>query len=773
MPGFPAALCAPARLPAVRTLSFALASWFGTAATASPATIAGVVRDPERRPVARATVLVESGALVRSGTTGDEGRFVFDSLPAGRYRVWVARDGFRAVPRAVLVGADETADVDLLLQVSAVSETVVVSASQIEAPLSIAPASVTVVSGADLAAHQVDSLADALRTVPGIALARSGTRGAVTSVFPRGGESDYTLVLLDGVRVNGFGGTFDFANLAAANVERIEVVRGPQSALYGADAIGGVVQIITRRGGAPRVSGVAEGGSDDTTRLAASASGSTSRWLWGAGMERFGSDGGNGDIAPSGERIGNDDFARLDGSASLGYATATWQARTSIHAGRSERGFPGPFGSDPNGTYSGIDLVSRGRNTWRGTTVAADGSPAARLRLRGAVSRADLDSRFRSPFGSSFTETARTAGRVQADVVLAAGTSVSAGVEATGERARNTYVTGEAFQPVPITRRVVGSFAELRAEATNRLLVTAGVRVEHIRRDRLEGDPSPFGGRPRFSDDTVVSANPKVAASWFLRPPAPEAPGLAAGHRAFSSGWTRVRASAGTGIRPPDAFEIAFTDNPSLKPERSRSVDAGVEHAVWGGAAIVEATLFSNRYDDLIVAVGRDFTDASRYRTDNISNARSSGLELAVSARLGGAIDLRGSYTRLDTKVLAVDGRSGAAPPPFTVGDPLLRRPRHQGSVHAIVRLPRGTAFGRLSGRGRMLDVDPSFGAFGGTVPGPGYAVVDAGVSFALRPGIELLARATNLFDRQHEEVAGYPALGRSVMAGVRVARGR
>ena len=137
----------------------------------------------------------------------------------------------------------------LTLAVRAVSETLTVTASHVDAPLSAAPDSVTVITRDELMARQTTTLGDALRLVPGFAVARNGGPGTVTSAFPRGGESDYTLVLVDGVRANAFGGGLDLSQVPIADAERIEVVRGPQSALHGSDAIGGVVQIITAKGG--------------------------------------------------------------------------------------------------------------------------------------------------------------------------------------------------------------------------------------------------------------------------------------------------------------------------------------------------------------------------------------------------------------------------------------------------------------------------------------------------------------------------------------------
>ena len=210
---------------------------------ASGASVTGRVVDPESRAVAGAQILVMCDQRVATTAITDaEGRFQTGDAQ-GRCELRVALQGFAAKPAPVDLPADTTS-VDagtLNLEVSAVSESVVVSAAQVDIPLSQASGSVTVITGADLRARQLTTIADALREVPGMAVVRSGTLGAVTSVFPRGGESDYTLVLIDDVPANAFGGGFDFSHLSANDIERIEIVRGPQSALFGSNAIGAVV----------------------------------------------------------------------------------------------------------------------------------------------------------------------------------------------------------------------------------------------------------------------------------------------------------------------------------------------------------------------------------------------------------------------------------------------------------------------------------------------------------------------------------------------------
>jgi outer membrane cobalamin receptor len=708
-------------------------------------------------------LLVADRAPLRKTTTDDSGRFALIAPDSGRYEVRVALDGFRADAIRATATAEPHDLGTVTLTISAVSESVVVSAAQTEIPLSHASASVTLIDAEELKQRQLHSVADALRSVPGMAVTSAGGHGAVTSVFPRGGESNYTLVFIDGVQVNEFGGQFDFAHLSTDSIERIEVVRGPQSALFGSNAIGGVVRIVTRRGGPLRGSASLEGGSFGTSRATASGSGSRGSWEWGGSAERLASDGMNGRRTAGGEPIVNDDYARHSASATAGWRGDDRAAlRADLRFAEDERGFPGPYGSDPIGEFPGIDSVSRGRSDRWHAALSGTLPSGERVTTHAQVGYNRVEGHFNSPFGPSASASRRVTVRAQSDMALATGLDASAGIDFLAERADSTFITGESFQAIPVERRVTGYFAEARWNSRQRLFVTAGVRLDDIHRAALEGNPSTFSPRPAMPAESIISTNPKISAAWFVRP---------------QPGWhTRIRAAAGTGIRPPDGFELAFTDNPSLQPERSTSVEAGIEQALASGRLLLEATAFANEYDDLIVAVG-SFRQSSRYRTDNISNARARGLELAASSRArlsaGRPLDLdaRIAYTFLDTEVRAVD-RGNDAPPPFTVGDALIRRPRHQVAIDLALNTGRAGVFVHGGARGRVLDIEPTLGTFGGLFQASGYSVWNAGASWRVLRNLEVFGRVDNILDRQYEEVLGFPALGRAAIAGLRVAAG-
>jgi outer membrane receptor protein involved in Fe transport len=171
--------------------------------------------------------------------------------------------------------------------------------------------------------------------------------------------------------------------------------------------------------------------------------------------------------------------------------------------------------------------------------------------------------------------------------------------------------------------------------------------------------------------------------------------------------------------------------------------------------------------------VGRSLAGASQYRSDNLSNSRARGIELSAGARLPNGFALRGGYTYLETEILAADGVTGTGLEPFVTGDRLPRRPRHRTFLDLSYAHARASAFVVLEARDATLDIEPSFGLFGGLFENPGYTTASSGGSWNLARRVSLFGRITNLFDRQYEEIFGFPAPGRRVTGGVRVTAGR
>jgi outer membrane cobalamin receptor len=705
-------------------------------------------------------VIIGLPATTLALETDASGAFRADRLPAGRYEVLVTRVGFSADPMIVDLASDADREVAIQLRLSAVTESIVVSATQVDLPLSRVSGAATVISREDIESRQIDSVAGALRLVPGLSVTQTGGRGGIVSLFQRGGESDFTLVLVDGVKVNAFGGGFDFSEIAGPDSARIVFGRGPQSAACGGAASAGAAHIATRLHGRPAAEAVVEAGGLGTTRLSAAANGTVGRWSLAGSAQRVHSKGFTGEAPASNETVSNDDAEYLSAGGSMAWrADGGAEVRASVRTTWSDRGFPGPFGSNPIGAFPGVDRVSRGesRSVQTGARLAAPFSGVGQGgRALVQFGYLDTASDYASPYGKSESGSRRWTLRAQADLAPTSTSGLSAGVEVQRERATSTYITGTGFNEIPVERLVSGLFVEGRWQPSARLAATGGVRADWIRRERLEANADPYSPRPAFDVETVVAVNPRVSVGYTVRDA-----GGRGGRRWPPLTATRVRASAGTGIRPPDAFEIAFTDNPALKPERTRSVEGGLEQGLAGDAVRIDVTAFWNDYDDLIVAVGRGFTDASRYRTDNIANARARGVELGVAARAAFGMEVRAAYTWLASEVRAVDGGSGLAPSPFSVGDWLIRRPRHQGFVDVVLRRARFTANAQVGMRGRVLDIEPNWGAWGGLFNNPGYAVASAGVAVRVARSLHLVARVSNLFNRSYEEAFGFPSPGR------------
>jgi outer membrane cobalamin receptor len=747
------------RLP-VRLLSLLAFVLFVTVASAAADTLQGRVLDPSGRPIAAAEVVLLRGQTVVATTVSSaDGRYGPIALAPGRYDITVVAPGMRLIATTVTIAAGVPATRDLPLSLAAMQESVLVSAAQVDTTASRSASSTSVVTRADLDRLQVSSLPDALRLVPGFNTAPSGTMGAQTSIFPRGGESDYTLVLVDGVPQNAFGGAFDAAHLATANADRIEVVRGPQSALYGSGAIGGIVHVISASGGSPRATATLEGGGYGLRASTVQGTASQGAWSFGGGFDWLDTAGDTRTFDSVGGAVSNDDYSRVSAAGSVAWSDSpARRIRLDLRGGQNERGYPGPYGSDPEGLYAGLDTVSRGTNTHGSVGVDALLRSGAALDHRLQMTWSRADATFLSPWGESEDESGRLTGRYQLDAMVGT-TGLSAGAEALRERALNTYITDDTFSPVPVRRSNLGLFVEARPELHDRVFTTLGVRTERIDRTELPGD----GSRPAFDSSVVWSTNPKVAVSWLARSPAPGA--------TSAVGDTRVRASAGTGIKAPTAFDIAFTDNPDLRPERSRSFDVGIEQHAWQSRVTLDATWFHNSYDDLIVTVSQPLSSASRYKTDNIANARSAGLEFGAALRLSSALSTRINWTWLDTEVLGVDSLPDEGFGVYQPGDELIRRPRHVASMDVGWTTPRWSASGLVHYRGQMRDLEPNWAS--SVYPNSGRATVSVGASVRLASSLEVYGRLTNALDDLYEDVLGFPAMGRSAAIGLRVAAGR
>jgi outer membrane receptor protein involved in Fe transport len=718
------------------------------------AAIEGTVFDPSGRPVARARVsLFFSLAPIEERLTDTQGQYKFTALASGNYELAATVPGFSKLSARVELKAGETRKEDLHLELSAVQQEVVVSASLGGALAPQTGSSVSVIGRQEIEDRGAQTTSDVLRGSPGVEINQTGRRGAVTSAFIRGGNSNYNLLMMDGVPLNDFGGGFTLAPLPADGVERVEVIRGPQSALYGSNAVAGVINLVSRRGeGPPQFSFLAEGGSFGTRRFAGGGAGLTHGFNWAFNLSRLDTHG----VVP------NDNYWNQASTVSLGYSRSP-RRQFSFHffGNANDAGEPGPYGSDPDQLFFGLDTVSRAHQNLFSYQASYSEQFSARFRQVTTVSVATNRFIFHSPFGDSFTKNLRVVTNTRSEIAVSERDFFVAGFEFDHEQFQNTFVTDANNVPFALPRANYAFFAENRWNPGGRWFINTGVRVDFIRTASLPADA--FGSRPFLPASSVVQANPRVSIAYLAR----------GGDRGSALGGTRVHGSFGTGIRPPDGFELGFTNNPALKPERTISFDAGVEQRFWRERMVFDATYFFNRFKDQIVTLGGTFQNLSTFSSANLANARAQGLETSLRLRPIRSLEISGQYTWLNTDILALDGATGVQSP-FQVGQPLLRRP-HSSAGFNVTWLHRQLML-NLNGsiRGAVLDLEPNLGNFACILGfqclfrNPGYALLNGGFAYRLPGGVEIYGRLNNLLNRRYEESFGFPALRLNFMAGIK-----
>jgi vitamin B12 transporter len=626
---------------------------------------------------------------------------------------------------------------------------VVVTAERMALPAGVVSGSVTVLQGDELRARGVRSLADALREVPGAAIVSSGSFGGLTSLFLRGGESDHVKVLIDGVAVNQAGGAFNFNALTLDDVERIEVVRGPASVLYGTDALAGVIQIFTRQGSGPVAYDAAvRGGSFGTLREEAAARGGAGRLGWSAGASNDRTD-GTYDFNNGWRNSVATGQARFD----LTPATAL---RGTVRYGNDAYHFP----TDAGGVPVDRNSVSTHHATTAGLGLDHAIDPTLRVAIiasLNAESQGSRDARDDAAdttgFGYASASDANAVRQgIDARMTLTPSSvwSLVTGVEYRGDHetrkegyAVSNFGFGEdssVSAPTTHRRSDAGVYLQTLLQPSSAWAVSAGLRLD---------DDIAFG---QFLSSRV---------------------GLV---RHLGEN-TRFRGSYGTGFKTPTLEETygntAFSvGNPDLTPERSESWEVGAEQVLLAGRATIGVVWFDQHFRDL-VQYGFVAPGAPTYY--NVAAATARGAEVTATYRPSTWISVQGSYTFLKTAITDPGFSSGAGDV-FVQGEELIRRPSRQGAVEGTwlvagrARLSAGVTY-----TGKRADVD--FGPFPSVRKElPAYAMVDLGAdvevlgSHALgrNPLVAVTLRAENLLDKRYETVVGFPGRGRTLLAGVR-----
>jgi outer membrane cobalamin receptor len=717
-------------------------------------TLQGKVFDPDDRIVSGARVSLLAGLTpVEERETGADGQYRFESLAAGKYTLLANLAGFSALSTSIELQPGETRTADLHLKVSALEEHVVVSASMGGALTPQIGSSVSVITQQEIADRDAESVFEVLRGLPGVEVNQGGRHGGATSVFMRGGNSDYNLVMIDGIQVNLFGGDFDFASLAADGVDHVEVSRGPQSALYGSNAVAGAVDIVSERGeGPPHFSLLAEGGSFTTRRFATGGSGLTRGFSWAYNLSRLDS----GGVVP------NDRYRNQSSYLNLGYSrTPKRQFTVHFFGNANDVGAPGPYGSDPDHLFPGIDTVSRDKQNLFAYQASYSEQFTSRLKQVFSVSVSPDRSFFHSPFGDSFLQNLRVVANTHGEVTVSSKDLLVYGFEYNHEQVKDTFIADAKNTPFVLPRASYAYFAENRWNPTSRLFLTTGLRVDDLRTDALPRDA--FGSRPFLPANVVVKINPRVAVAYLLR----------ASNTGSWLGASRLHGSFGTGIRAPGGFDLAFTNNPKLKPEKSVSFDAGIEQRLFNDRAVLDITYFYNRFKDQIVVLGGNLQNLSTFSSDNLANSRAQGVETSLRLRPFRSLELAAEYTWLDSGILALNG-STLVQTPFAVGQPLIRRPRSSAGYNITWRHKHLMVNTNAYIRGGVLDVEPNDGTFACSLGLPclfrngGYVLENAGFSYELPRGLEIHGRLNNFLNQKYEEALGFPALHLNFMTGIR-----
>ncbi len=624
-----------------------------------------------------------------------------------------------------------------------VLDSVVITATKVPTPPEYLTATVSVLEGVELRQRGIRTLHDALRLLPGMGVVETGSFGSATSLFVRGGESDYMKVLMDGVPLNLPGGAFNYANLTLDNVERIEVVRGPTSVLYGSDAVAGVVQLFTTEGQGPARARVGlRGGTYSSMMLDGDFAGGSNKASYSLGFSHSATHG----IYEFNNEYDNTVFS---GSFRIRPARRS-DARLSVRYNDGEYHYP----TDGSGQVVDQNSFQTEERLALALDVGHSFSDAVEGRVLLAWNdlRSGFDDQADGPadtlgfFGYvSDGRVSRKSVDLRTNIFAIPSAVVTAGfnVEDQTENTRSETLSefGSVLDSLVASRLNLGYYAQLQVEPVSRGALNAGLRLD---------DNDAFG--------TFLTY--RLGATYE-----------------FSTG-TRVLGSLGKAFKEPTFIENYGNSpfavgNPELAPERSTSWEIGAEQRIWHGRVTAGATYFDQSFRDMI-----QYTFVTETPGDpnylNVAAASASGLEVSARVMITPALSFAASYTYLNTVVndAGFDTDPDAA---FVEGERLLRRPTHQIGVDAKYRFLHRRATIDLS-----LDYvgdrdDRDFAAFPvARVTLPGYARVDAAGEFVVlrrssAPTFTITGRVENLFGAEYHEVVGFPARGRVVFIGARV----
>jgi vitamin B12 transporter len=680
------------------------------------ATINGTLTDPSGAAVAAARIsalTLDSNGKTSNTQSGPDGKFAL-ALSPGRYRVTVKHPSFTPAEQEFALASGETRTWDVRLSLEPLSSKVVVTATAAPALAETMPVPVDVFTRQDSDQREEIWLAPVLATAQGVSLARTGAYGGLASIFVDGGNSNFTKVLVDGTPVNVPGGGIDLSNFTLENVDKIEIVHGASSALYGSDAMTGVVQVFTHRGTTrtPELTLEGDGGTFRTGHGGAQLSGVVGAFDYSAAASYFSTNGQGANDAFRDTTVSGNFGWRFSNNNTL-RATARSDASIAELPGQTLLGAPTP------GTSNDLNDLS-GNLRWDFST-----GENWQNHLVGYESRnQDLST---SSFGPFLTKFNRAGLDAQSAYQFQNG-AVAAG-----------YMFEEETGPAP-TRHNQAGYMEARYQFGKRLTAIAGGRAEAN---------GAFGTR-------VV---PRVGASYALR---------------YGQGFwgaTRLRASYGLGIKEPEMLPADC--GPDLKPERSNTFNAGVDQYFGSDRVHVSVTYFHNDFRGIvsfaIVSVNPNCPafGGSFFNTDE---AWAHGGTVSFEAKATRWLRLAGNYTYDDTRVVKAGPMD--TDPSMITGSRLFRRPLHSANLAANAHFRRMNW--NFSGNyvGRRADSDFLFPPLGIT-SNPSYVRWDLANSIELGYGFLAVARVENLFNNHYQDTVGFPALRLNWRLGMRYVWGR
>lgn len=632
---------------------------------------------------------------------------------------------------------------------TALLDPVVVTATRTQAPLSDVPQTVTVITREDIEESKVDTVSDLLRQAAGLEVVQSGGRGTTTSVFIRGSESDEVLVLIDGVQVNGVTlGAFDFANLTPEGFDRVEILRGGGGSLYGSEAVGGVINLITRRGAEPTSGAISvAGGNGSTDRETGYVSAATDLFGIAASATHI-STGGFGPQIPvdaAGTVLrNNDDYEATTFSLRADYTpTATSSLHGILHYVGSDVGL-----QNASNFLGVLDPNARLEDDFYFAKLGWEDAPLAGFsyRLSGAYVRDDQ--RFDDPPDPA--NEAETRSSIPSEIIQG---------DAQANYAWRWSITTIGFQYTRKAADVKSFFTFSEPPETSFDVSRQDYGVYGQEQVRLFDDKLVVLGSVRYDHDQQFGDVTSPTAAIALKLPWVPWRGV----------WdaTRFRATYAEGFRAPTFNELFFPNfgNPDLGPERSSEWNVGLDLELLGERVQLSATYFDRRVTDDIVTVLVD-PETFEFAPVNLGRVDAAGVETILTIDLGAGLVFGGSYT-----YLGLESGGGA--------ESLVRRPYNQMSSYASYRTPYvfsdDDAFQArvdVFFVGDRPDFDPETGDI---VTNPQYTRVDLATAYVLpwrfrEVSFSLWGQVSNLLDRSYEEVLGFPALPINALAGVRAA---